>query len=170
MSSVERWPNEDEMVAELYGGAWADPESWAKRCRPEGCIICASRRPYGIVGELAHTWVTTDPAVAIFGYVCVISKSHAVEPFDLSGADQATFWREAMAVARALSERLHPIKMNYEIHGNTLPHLHMHLLPRQPEDAFVGRPIDLKEFHHHYTESDLEMLKAAVRAAALDEA
>jgi diadenosine tetraphosphate (Ap4A) HIT family hydrolase len=168
--NIERWPNEDEMVAELYGGAWADPEDWAKRCRPDGCVICTSGRPYGIVGGLAHTWVTTDPEVAVFGYVCVISKSHAVEPFDLPTTDQATFWREAMAVARALSERLRPIKMNYEIHGNTLPHLHMHLLPRQPDDAFVGRPIDLKEFHHRYTESDLEMLKAAVRSAAFDEA
>ena len=168
--SIERWPNEDEMVAELYGGVWADPESWAKRCRPDGCVVCTSGRPYGIVGGLAHIWVTTDPEVAVFGYVCVISKLHAVEPFDLSIADQATFWREAMAVARAVSERLRPIKMNYEIHGNTLPHLHMHLLPRQPDDAFVGRPIDLKEFHHRYTESDLEMLKAAVRSAAFDKA
>jgi len=170
MSSIERWPNEAEMVAELYGGAWADPARWAQRCRPEGCVIGTSGQPYGIVGGLAHTWVTTDPEVAIFGYVCVISKSHAVEPFDLPSADQATFWREAMAVARALSRALRPIKMNYEIHGNTLPHLHMHLLPRQPDDAFVGRPIDLKEFHHRYTEPDLEMLRAAVRAAAFDEA
>ena len=84
--------------------------------------------------------------------------------------DRATFWREAMAVARALSQRLHPVKMNYEIHGNTLPHLHMHLLPRQPDDAFVGRPIDLKEFHHRYTETDIELLKAVVRSAALAEA
>jgi hypothetical protein len=29
--SIERWPNEGEMVAELYGGVWADPENWAKR-------------------------------------------------------------------------------------------------------------------------------------------
>jgi hypothetical protein len=102
--SIERWPSEDEMVAELYGGVWADPESWAQRCRPDGCVVCTSGRPYWIVGGLVHTWVTTDPEVAVFGYVCVISKLHAVEPFDLSTAEQAAFWREAMAVARAVSE------------------------------------------------------------------
>jgi diadenosine tetraphosphate (Ap4A) HIT family hydrolase len=85
------------MVAELYGGAWADPEGWAKRCRPDGCIVCISGRPYGIVGELPHTWVTTDLEIALFGYVCVISKHHAVEPFDLSDELQAIFWSEAMA-------------------------------------------------------------------------
>jgi hypothetical protein len=81
--TLERWPNEEQMIAELYGGAWTDPDSWARRCRPDGCVICTAGRPYGIVGELAHTWVTTDPEVAVFGYVCVISKQHAVEPFDL---------------------------------------------------------------------------------------
>src|SRR5713226_1385521 len=143
------------MIAELYGGAWKNAKGWAHRCRPEGCVICTSGRPYGILAEFPNTWVTTDPEVAIFGYVCVISKQHAVEPFDLSDAEQAAFWREAMAVAAALHRTLQPIKMNYEIHGNTLPHLHMHLFPRQPGDAFIGRPIDLKEPHHRYTDDDL---------------
>jgi diadenosine tetraphosphate (Ap4A) HIT family hydrolase len=160
--TLERWPNEDQMIAELYGGAWADLESWARRCRPDGCVICSSGRPYGILGELAHTWVTTDPEVAIFGYVCVISKRHAVEPFHLSDAEQMQFFREAMAVSQALSHYVHPVKMNYEIHGNTLPHLHMHLLPRQPDDAFVGRPIDMKEFHHRYPDAEVNALRTAV--------
>jgi len=68
---LERWPNEDEMVTELYGGAWSDLEAWERRCQPDGCIICTSGRPYGILAEFPDTWVTTDPEVAIFGYVCV---------------------------------------------------------------------------------------------------
>jgi diadenosine tetraphosphate (Ap4A) HIT family hydrolase len=56
--------------------------------------------------------------------------------------------------------------MNYEIHGNTLPHLHMHLLPRLPDDGFVGRPIDLKEFHHTYTEQEITILKRALEPLA----
>ena len=104
--------------------------------------MCTSGHPYGIIADLNHTWVTTDPEVAIFGYVCVISKVHAVEPFDLP--DQgAAFWQEAMAVAQVVNRLYRPVKLNYEIHGNTLPHLHMHLFPRQPDDGFVGRPIDL---------------------------
>ena len=57
--------------------------------------------------------------------------------------DQMPFCREAMAVSEALNRYVRPVKMNYEIHGNTLPHLQMHLLPRQLDDAFVGRPIDM---------------------------
>lgn len=152
------------MVAELYGGAWADMDGWVRRCRPDGCIVCVSGHPYGIIGELENTWITTDPEVAVRGYVCVISKHHAVEPFDLPGADQAAFWSDAMEVARRLHRLLRPVKMNYEIHGNTLPHLHMHLIPRQPDDAFVGRPLDLKELHHRYTDAELDQLRAIFAA------
>ena len=79
---LERWPNEADMIAELSGGAWSDPETWDRRCQLEGCIVCTTGRPYGIIAELNHTWVTTDPELAIVGYVCVIS-THVVEPFDL---------------------------------------------------------------------------------------
>ena len=57
--------------------------------------------------------------------------------------------------------------MNYEIHGNTLPHLHIHLYPRQVDDAFVGRPIDIKEMHHRYAESDLALLRAMAERVRL---
>ena len=158
---LERWPNEAEMVAELYGGAWSNPEGWAQRLRPEGCIVCNSGHPFGIIADLKQTWVTTDPEVAIFGYVCVISKIHVVEPFDLPDTGVG-FWQEAMAVAQVLKELYRPVKLNYEIHGNTLPHLHMHLFPRQRDDGFAGRPIDLKEIRHRYSDDDLVTLRSAL--------
>jgi diadenosine tetraphosphate (Ap4A) HIT family hydrolase len=34
--------------------------------------------------------------------------------------------------------------LNYEIHGNSLPHLHMHFFPRYRGDQFEGQPIDPK--------------------------
>jgi diadenosine tetraphosphate (Ap4A) HIT family hydrolase len=35
-------------------------------------------------------------------------------------------------------------KMNYEVHGNTIEHLHMHFYPRYPNDVFQGGPISPK--------------------------
>jgi len=51
--------------------------------------------------------------------------------------DRAAFWEEAMHAAEVLAGLFKPVKMNYEIHGNTIPHLHMHLYPRMAAD--VGR-------------------------------
>ena len=77
------------------------------------------------------------------GYACVVARRHVEEPFQLPDGEMAAFWRESMAVARALSSLLEPRKMNYEIHGNSIPHLHLHLYPRFPGDPFEGRPIDM---------------------------
>jgi hypothetical protein len=45
-----------------------------------------------------------------------------------------------MKVAAAVASVVSPIKMNYEIHRNTLPHRHPHLCPRHLDDPFVGGP------------------------------
>jgi hypothetical protein len=58
-------------------------------------------------------------------------------------------------------------KLNYEIHGNTIPHLHLHLLPRYPGDPYEGSPIDPRsgrEFER--TEAELAVLRAAIEQAA----
>jgi hypothetical protein len=36
-----------------------------------------------------------------------------------------------------------PLKMNYETLGNSLPHLHTHLIPRYKSDGAPGRPFPL---------------------------
>ena len=94
------------------------------------CPICARGEPLGIVAELEATWVTTDPEPPVPGYVCVVAKRHVVEPYELPPEEMDDFWREAMLVARTVADLVRPAKMNYEIHGNTIPHLHMHLFPR----------------------------------------
>jgi diadenosine tetraphosphate (Ap4A) HIT family hydrolase len=44
-------------------------------------------------------------------------------------------------VAAALAKALNPDKMNYELLGNGMPHLHWHLVPRYKTDPMWGRPI-----------------------------
>ena len=68
------------------------------------------------------------------GTCYVMSKRHAVELYDLSDDDAFAFLKDVMVTARALKEVTDAAKINYEIHGNTVPHLHLHLFPRY----FVG--------------------------------
>jgi diadenosine tetraphosphate (Ap4A) HIT family hydrolase len=46
-------------------------------------------------------------------------------------------------VARALIGLYRPLKMNYETLGNSLPHLHTHLVPRFRDDPRPGQPFPL---------------------------
>ena len=50
--------------------------------------------------------------------------------------------RDARKVSRAIACVTGAVKMNYEIHGNSIPHLHMHFFPRYRGDQFEGQPIN----------------------------
>jgi diadenosine tetraphosphate (Ap4A) HIT family hydrolase len=50
--------------------------------------------------------------------------------------------KEAQVAAKVLKEVTGAMKIKYEIHGNTAPHLHMHLFPRYLDDPFAGVSID----------------------------
>jgi diadenosine tetraphosphate (Ap4A) HIT family hydrolase len=48
---------------------------------------------------------------------------------------------EINRVAAALAAVYQPAKMNYELLGNMVPHMHWHLVPRQTTDPLWPRPI-----------------------------
>jgi diadenosine tetraphosphate (Ap4A) HIT family hydrolase len=133
--------------------------------RDSDCVICTSGGPSDIIVESPGVWVTAAKRAPLPGYVCVVSKSHAVEPFDLSPERQGAFWLEVCTVARAVRDACASSKINYEIHGNTVPHLHLHVFPRYPGDPFTGRPIDGSSMAFHRSAADLEKLSAAIESA-----
>jgi len=98
----------------------------------------------------------------------VISKSHVVEPYDLPARQRALFWEDAMVAAKALADLFHPVKMNYEIHGNTVPHLHLHLFPRFRGDPYEGGPIDSGRASFSRSPLQIERIRQAIlrRASA----
>jgi diadenosine tetraphosphate (Ap4A) HIT family hydrolase len=76
------------------------------------------------------------------GYACLVFKRHVVELHDLSEDEGAAFMRDVRRVSAAVQEVTGAVKLNYEVHGNTIPHLHMHFYPRYPDDPFEGGPIN----------------------------
>ncbi len=147
------------------GAVWSNPEEWTLRCRGEGCVICQTGAPLDVVAEFESCWVTAQRLAPLPGYVCVVARRHIVEPFELDAHEQAAFWCDAMVVARAVAALVQPIKMNYEIHGNTLPHLHLHLFPRQVDDPFVGGPIDPRAHTVLRSDAEIAALADAIRSA-----
>ncbi len=129
-------------------------------------MICRNGRPLDVIAELATTWVTAPPSAPLPGYVCVVAKRHVAEPFELDEAESAASWSESMAVAAALSELIEPSKMNYEIHGNTIPHLHLHLFPRFAGDPFEGGPIDGSSTAFRRSPGEIARLTVAIARVA----
>ena len=61
------------------------------------------------------------------------------EPHELSRADCAAFFDDMVRVGRALERVFEAVKINYQILGNLIPHLHCHITPRYYGDPFPGR-------------------------------
>ena len=75
------------------------------------------------------------------GYSVVIWRGrHVAEPTELSEDEAAQYWREVLEAGRRIEQRLQPVKLNYDILGNELPHLHTHVVPRYADDPKPGWP------------------------------
>jgi len=70
---------------------------------------------------------------------------HIVEPTELTPDEAATFWRELLVVGRALERTFEPVKVNYNILGNSVPHLHVHVIPRYANDPRPEWPFPFPE-------------------------
>ena len=128
-------------------GDW--PGNWADLIRGVGCEMCEAGRPdadqYGVrirAGEYSDAYL--QRADVQRGYTLVIWRGrHVNEPTELTENEASGYWSEVLAVARALITVYQPLKMNYETLGNSLPHLHTHLVPRYTADPRPGQPFPL---------------------------
>ena len=94
------------------------------------------------------------------GYaILVYNKGHATELFQLEAQDRQAYMEDLTKVAKAINDAYHPHKMNYELLGNIVPHLHWHIIPRQTTDpVHLHWPIwgkdyvEVKLSHEEYLE------------------
>lgn len=124
-------------------------EKWESLVRGENCPLCAAVRSTGQADAYAFTVADFQSGRLqlarnqfISGYCVYISREHVREPYHLSALAAAQFFAGLMHAARAVEKVFQPLKMNIEILGNTVPHLHAHLIPRYYGDPAPGRPID----------------------------
>lgn len=75
------------------------------------------------------------------GYTVVIWRGrHVSDPTELNADEAAGYFEEVLRVGRAIERHYRPIKMNFEMLGNSLPHLHTHVVPRYLDDGEPGHP------------------------------
>lgn len=59
----------------------------------------------------------------------------------LQEEEYAAFFTDLRVASKAIRQALKPDHMNYELLGNTNPHLHWHIIPRYKTDPRWGQPI-----------------------------
>ena len=121
---------------------WTNPEEWQRLCSGELCPICLRGKPTNVIAELDVSFLTAGEDMPIKGSCALFFKRHVVELYELSSEEAAAFMHDAQRASKTVHEVTRAVKMNYEIHGNTIPHLHLHLFPRYVGDAFENQPIN----------------------------
>jgi len=120
---------------------WNSPE-WESLLRGETCPICQQGKPFGIIAELETSYLTCSPMGTMYGNCTLFLKRHVVELHDLEADESCTFMKDLQRVSAVIQQATGAVKMNCEIHGNTIPHLHVHLFPRYRNDPFEHGPIN----------------------------
>lgn len=96
---------------------------------------------------------------------------HVSEPTQLSDAEATGYFRELLIVGRAIEQVMNPVKLNYDTLGNSVPHLHTHVVPRYADDPRPGWPFPFPDpepppLQPNLVEADLAALTAAALAGA----
>lgn len=93
------------------------------------------------------TLLETDMAFAIFdkypvntGHALIIPKKHCSNYFDLTAEEQAACWQLLNEVKTLVAAEFNPDGFNVGINigesaGQTVPHVHLHLIPRYNNDV-----------------------------------
>lgn len=68
------------------------------------------------------------------GWVVLILRHHVEHLADLPIQTQTEIFAEVARVANAIRGLFGPVRINYECLGNVVPHIHWHVIPRDPTD------------------------------------
>jgi diadenosine tetraphosphate (Ap4A) HIT family hydrolase len=98
---------------------------------PEGEIVWRFPQSVALLG----TWQYYR------GYCVLVARTHARELSCLADATRRAYLDEMCLLARAVEAFARPHKLNYEMLGNQVPHLHWHIFPRSVQDPDVLRPV-----------------------------
>lgn len=107
------------------------------------CPMCSKwhDEPELRIAELNHCYVMLNRDQFFRGYCFVFTKKHVTELFHLDQLTRNGIIEEMNSVAAALFRLFTPAKINYELLGNMVPHMHWHIIPRFTTDPLWPRPV-----------------------------
>jgi len=104
------------------------------------CPFCHSTPERELLSESATAYAMLDKYPVSPGHSLIIPKVHIGSYFDLSGKHRTACWLMVDRVKMLLTARFRPNGFNIgvnigEVAGQTIPHVHIHLIPRYNGDV-----------------------------------
>jgi diadenosine tetraphosphate (Ap4A) HIT family hydrolase len=107
------------------------------------CVLCERVAGEGelFIAELDACRAYFNPDQFFPGWVFVVLRRHATELYELSALERARMIEDVNRMAQALAIVYQPVKMNYELLGNQVAHIHWHVIPRLAGDPEPRWPV-----------------------------
>ena len=126
----------------------------------EGALLDA----FGIkIGELPMSKVILFREQSHRGRIIVACKKHDDDISDLSREDRAQFMEDVSHVASIMHELFKPDKINFGAYGDTMHHLHFHLVPKYKDGYEWGGVFAMNPQRTLLKEEEYEELIRMVR-------
>ena len=108
--------------------------------------------PY-FVAEMKSGFVVMGDHQFFRGYSLLLLKEHYTELHQLDHKDKMIFLEEMSILSEAVYKVFKPKKLNYELLGNSIDHLHWHIFPRYEDDPNPKGPVWVLDKNILYAES-----------------
>lgn len=137
--------------------------------RDENCIFCkiaAGEIPSRTIYEDDSFRVIMDISPAAKGHAIILPKNHAADIFELPDEDASKILIVAKKVASAMKKALkcdgvNILQNNGEVAGQTVFHLHVHVIPRYQDDQVKIKWSPITTF----TEEEMDTLHKEIVSA-----
>lgn len=142
------------------------------------CAIVAGRAPASIVYRDRGALAFMDVNPVRPGHLLVIPAAHRAQIWELDEAESAAVYRRLPALASALkaamaADAVTIFSLNGRAAGQTVLHLHVHLVPVHAGDPLLrrrGRRVTFRLVQGHAARAELDALARRIRARLLDRA
>jgi diadenosine tetraphosphate (Ap4A) HIT family hydrolase len=120
--------------------------SWFDLRSGHGCPLCAPRPSVNehryFVRKLSVSTLYLSRDQSYRGTCAVVyDLAHVTRPSELTEEEWRRFSGDAWVAERAVTQALRPDHVNLECLGNTVPHLHIGIIPRYRSDPRWGQPV-----------------------------
>ena len=113
----------------------------------ENCLYCKNKAKLDslmiYIADLKVSKLYLFMEQTYYGRCVLAYKDHGVELTELDSANSNLLMEDIKQAGFAIQKTVNPAKVNYGMYSDTLPHLHVHVVPKQTGGHTFGSTFEM---------------------------